>query len=203
LHIPGIKNGPVGVRTPRELRGTIKAENGRNKTQAVVLHLLKRPPKPPEGSGYHVYFNNLLVSTQFIEYARSQGTAVTGTCRDTGGVIKELLNLKKKDKKDVIPWGETYSIHTDSGKVCHSGRKDQAFVLMMSFILSGDEKATRLRRRPKETSSKAKTTRVPFGKASGKELEITVIADAYNYHMGAVDAFDHLTAQNAGLRHVE
>jgi len=34
-------------------------------------------------------------------------------------------------------------------------------------------------------------------------LLIPVIADGYNYHIGAVDEFDHLTAQNAGLRHVE
>jgi hypothetical protein len=26
--------------------------------------------------------------------------------------------------------------------------------------------------------------------------------DEYNYHMGAVDGFDHLTAQNPGLRTV-
>lgn len=43
-HMPGVKNGPVGVRTPRELRGTIKAENGGNKRLAVVLHLLKQLP---------------------------------------------------------------------------------------------------------------------------------------------------------------
>ena len=202
-HIPGIKNGPVGVRTPRELGGTKKARNGRNKTQAVVLHLLKRLPKPPEGSGYHVFLDNLFVSTRFIEYARSQGIAVTGTCRETGGVIQELLDLKKKDKKDVIKWGETYSMFTENSQVCHIGWKDQAFVLMMSSLMSGNEKVTRLRKRPKETSFKAKTTRVPFGKASEKELEIPAIADAYNYHMGAVDEFDHLTAQNAGLRHVE
>jgi hypothetical protein len=43
-----MKNGPVGVRTPRELGGTKKAGNGGNKTQAVVLHLIKRLPKPPK-----------------------------------------------------------------------------------------------------------------------------------------------------------
>ena len=102
-HIPGQKNGPLGIRTPRELGGTIKAGNGGNKTQAVVLHLIKRLPKPPEGSGYHVYLDNLFVSTRFVQYARSQGVAITGTCRTTGGVIKELLDLQKSDKKDVIP----------------------------------------------------------------------------------------------------
>jgi len=123
-HILGQKNGPVGVRTPRELGGTIKAGTGGNKTQAVVLHLIKRLPKPPKGSGYHVYLDNLFVSTRFVQYARSQGVAITGTCRTTSGVIKELLDLQKSDKKDVIPWGETYSMYTPNGEVCHVGWKD-------------------------------------------------------------------------------
>jgi len=70
---------------------------------------------------------------------------------------------------------------------------------MMSSILSGKEKITRQRKRPKETSSKAKTARQPFDNKAEKDLEIPVIADKYNYNMGAVDEFDHLTAQNAGL----
>jgi hypothetical protein len=201
-HIPGQKNGPVGVRTPRALGGTIKAGNGGNKTQAVVLHLIQRLPEPPKGSGYHVYLDNLFVSTRFVQYARSQGVAITGTCRTNGGVIQELLDLQKSDRKDVIPWGETYSRYTSNGEVCHVGWKDQAFVLMMSSFMSGDERVLRLRKRPKETSSKAKTARVPFGSQATKVLSIPVIADGYNYHMGAMDEFDHLTAQNAGLRHV-
>jgi hypothetical protein len=69
--------------------------------------------------------------------------------------------------------------------------------------MSGDEKVLWLRKRPKETSSKAKTARAPFGRDAVKELLIPAIVDRYNYHMGAVDEFDHLTAQNAGLRHVK
>ena len=156
-YIPGIKNGPVGVRTPRELGGTIKQGNRGNKTQAVVLYLINRLPKPPKGSGYHVFLDNLFVSTKFVQYARSQGVAVTGTCLTDSGVIQELLNLYKKDKKDVIPWGETYSMYTPNGEVCQIGWKDQAFVLMMSSFISGDRRVLRLRKRPKETSSKAKT----------------------------------------------
>jgi hypothetical protein len=73
---------------------------------------------------------------------------------------------------------------------------------MMSSAMSGDKKVLRLRKRPKETSSKAKTARAPFGNNATKELWIPAIADGYNHYMGAVDEFDHLTAQNASLRHV-
>jgi hypothetical protein len=41
-----MKNSPVGIYILRELGGIIKAGNGGNKTQAVVLHLIKRLPKP-------------------------------------------------------------------------------------------------------------------------------------------------------------
>ena len=98
-----MKNGPVGVPTPKELGGTKKAGNGGNKIQAVVLHLITRLPKPLKGSDYHVYLDNLFVSTRFVQYTRSQGVTVTGTCRTDAGVIKELLDLQKIDKKDVIP----------------------------------------------------------------------------------------------------
>jgi hypothetical protein len=93
---------------------------------------------------------------------------------------------------------------TESGKVCQVRWKDQAFVLMMSSCMSGDQKVLRSRKRPKETSSKAKTSRAPFSDGEAvKELWIPAIADGYNYNMGAVDEFDHLVAQNHGLRHVE
>ena len=69
--------------------------------------------------------------------------------------------------------------------------------------MSGDERILRLRKRPKETSSKAKTARVPFGNQATKVLSIPAIADEYNYYIGAVNEFDYLTAQNASLRHVE
>jgi hypothetical protein len=72
----------------------------------------------------------------------------------------------------------------------------------MSSVMSSDKKVLRLRKRPKETSSKAKMAKAPFGNNATKELWIPAIIDGYNHHMGAVNEFDHLTAQNAGLRHV-
>jgi hypothetical protein len=69
--------------------------------------------------------------------------------------------------------------------------------------MSSNEKVLRLRKRPKETSSKAKTFRAPFGNNAVKELLIPAIANGYNYYIRAVDEFDHLAAQNARLRHVK
>jgi hypothetical protein len=52
----------------------------------------------------------------------------------------------------------------------------------MSSFISGDERVLRLRKRPKETSSKAKTVRIPFSNQATRILSIPVIADGYNYH---------------------
>jgi hypothetical protein len=73
----------------------------------------------------------------------------------------------------------------------------------MSSFMSGDQRINRLRKRPKETSLKAKTVRKPFGNQATKVLSIPTITDGYNYYIGTVDEFNHLTTQNASLRHVE
>lgn len=71
------------------------------------------------------------------------------------------------------------------------------------MFISSNPRINRLRKRPKKTSSKVKTTRAPFGDSITKILLIPAIADGYNYNMGVVDEFDHLTIQNAGLCHAE
>jgi hypothetical protein len=73
---------------------------------------------------------------------------------------------------------------------------------MSSYIL-GNRRVLRLRKRPKETSSKAKTVQVPFSKQATKVLLIPVVTDRYNYNMRVVNEFNYLTTQNASLRHVE
>jgi len=72
----------------------------------------------------------------------------------------------------------------------------------MSLAISSDKKVLRLRKRPKETSSKAKTFKALFGNNATKELLIPAIANEYNYHIRAVNKFNHLIAQNAGLRYI-
>ena len=56
---------------------------------------------------------------KIVEYARFIGIIITGIYRDIRGVIQELLDLKKKNKKDIIPWGTIYSFSMASSKVCY------------------------------------------------------------------------------------
>lgn len=52
---------------------------------------------------------------------------------------------------------------TTSGKVMQIGWKDNVFALIISTIYNGTTCVTTVRKRPKETSTSAKTVRVPFG----------------------------------------
>lgn len=185
-HRPGSKFGPVGVKTPVEL-GSKPNGSGGNKTQAVVLHLLEQLPP----ARYHVYLDNLFTSDRLMEVLRSRGFGATGTCRTNAGVISELVDLKKNDKgKNELPWGTLISMPTKSGLVNQVGWKDNAFALTMSTVHDGKSMVTKVRKRPKKTSSKAKTARAPFGDQPTKELEIPELYDCYNHNMLAIDVAD-------------
>jgi hypothetical protein len=151
-HRLGSKFGPVRVEVLCKLEG--------NKTQAVVLYLLKKLPP----ASYYVTLNNLFVSNKLLKVLRSRGFAATGTCRTNAGVILELINIKKNDKgPDELPWGTLILMPTTSGLVCQIGWKDNAFAFAMSTVFNGKEKVTQLQKRPKKTLSKAKTAYVLFG----------------------------------------
>ena len=198
-HKPGSKFGPVGVKTPIELGGSVSGKGG-NKTQAIVLHLLERLPP----ARYHVYLDNLFTSNSLMEVLRSHGFGATGTCRTNAGVISELIDIKKNDKgKDEMARGTLISIPTASGLVNQCGWKDNAFALTMSTVHDRKSKVTRVRKRPKKTSSKAKTARVPFGDQPTKELEIPKLYDCYNHNMLAIDVADQLASSNSGRRRIK
>jgi hypothetical protein len=190
-HRPGSKFGPVGVKIPPSLGG--------NKTQAVVVHLLKQLPP----ARYHVYLDNLFTSHALMELLRSEGFGATGTCRTNAGVISELIDIKKNDKgKDELPCGTLISMPTASGLVNQCGWKDNAFALTMSTVDDGKSTVTRLRKRPKKTSSKAKTSRVPFEDQPTKELDIPKVYDSYNHKMLPIDVADQLAGSNSGRRRI-
>jgi hypothetical protein len=195
-HERGNKNGPVGVITPCELGGT-KAGKGGNKTQATVVHLLKLLPP----AHYHVFLDNLFTSKKLLHYLRDCGWAATGTCRVDSGVVSELVEVKKAEKrKDSLPWGTLLEAPTESNKVNQMGWKDNSFVLFQSTVYHGNTTITRSRKRPKLTSSSAKTARAVFGDKPRKDLEIPVFADDYNHIMNGCDRGNQLKSYNPGLR---
>ena len=90
-------DGPQGIgRVPKPL--------GRNKTAAVVPALLNTLPQAPNSS-YGVTLDNLFTSTKLLVYLSSIGYGARGTTRTNAGIHKDLLDFKKSDTKDTIPWG--------------------------------------------------------------------------------------------------
>jgi hypothetical protein len=68
--------------------------------------------------------------------------------------------------------------------------KDNAFVLTMLTVHNRKSKVTKVRKRPKKTLFKAKTTQVLFRDKAIKKLEIPKLYDCYNYNMLAVNIAD-------------
>jgi hypothetical protein len=189
----------VGVKVPPELGITTKPKREGNKTAAVVPHLLNLLPKPVIGR-YHVYLDNLFTSDVLIRYLRSCGWAATGTCRKDSGIFQELYDLKTKDSKsDTIPWGSFFEETTADNLVNQIAWKDNSLVLVQS-VYSGHETRELLRKRPKESSTSAKTARAVFEKEYQKLLDIPEFIDDYNHRAKAVDRGDQLKCYTPGLR---
>jgi hypothetical protein len=72
---------------------------------------------------------------------------------------------------------------TDNSLVAQIGWKDNAFALIMSTTMDGNDTVMKERKCLKKTSSKAKTARVPFGNLPKKVLLIPVVFDQYNFNM--------------------
>jgi hypothetical protein len=186
----------VGVKTPIELGGSINVK-GRSKTQAIVPHLLHQLPP----ASCHVFLDNLFTSTSLFELLRNKGLAATGTRRRNAGVVQSLLDKKDADKgENELGWGTQLNYPVPSGKVLQTGWKDIAFAFTMTTFSTGKEKVIRKRKRPRESSSKAKTARKPFGNKAEKKLPVPESYDAYNHNIGGVVQADQLKAHNNGER---
>jgi hypothetical protein len=78
----------------------------------------------------------------------------------------------------------------------------------LGHMISGEEMDTkgqtviRKRKRPKETSSAARTARKPFGNSPIKNLRIPTVYNDYNHNMGGVDIADQLREGMSGLRRI-
>lgn len=209
FHTPGEGKGPVDTQTPAELGGSKRGGKGGNKTQAVVTKMMDRLPQPTDSKPlYHLWLDNLFTSTKFLEYMRNaKQIGISGTTRTNAGILDPILDMNKKDKgksgsADTLPWGTLISLSTASNLVAQVGWKDSSFAIMMSTVLDGTEHVESLRKRPKQGKKKEQEKHKPFFGQPRALLAIPKIFDLYNWNMGPVDGFDHLTANNAGLRPV-
>ena len=105
--------------------------------------------------------------------------------------------MKTQDKKrDDIPWGTLFTEPSTNNKINYIAWKDNSLVLFMSTVHNGEIMVEKLRKRPSETSTSAKTARLPFGDHARKLLEIPEFDDEYNQETGAVDEGNKLKRCN-------
>jgi hypothetical protein len=109
--------------------------------------------------------------------------------------------MKKDDsRKDKIPWGTLFTEPSDNGLINFIAWKDNALVLFISTVDDGSQVTKKLRKRPLETSSSAKTSRVPFRGQARALLNIPAFNDDYNHGIGYVDEGNHLKKANTYMR---
>ena len=180
-------DGPQGI-------GKIPKPLGKNKTAAVVIYLLKALPEGPPGT-YSVTIDNLFTSTKLFMYLLAEGFGARGTARMNAGVHQDLINYKKSDKNDIIPWGTTHLRYVAEGAVAQMGWKDSCYCLFMSNMDSGVDTVITKRRRPNEIATCAKTARIPFGDMPEKDLPCPVLTYLYNMEMNQVDQGDQRRAK--------
>ncbi|KAK0101558.1 hypothetical protein ONS95_006723 [Cadophora gregata] len=105
--------------------------------------------------------------------------------------------MKAEDKrKDQIPWGRLFTEATEDNLINMIAWKDNTLVLSMSTFSDGQSTVERLRKRPSETSSAAKTARKPFGPNPRAILAIPEFEDKYNHQIGGVDQGNQLKRPN-------
>ncbi|KEY74408.1 hypothetical protein S7711_10278, partial [Stachybotrys chartarum IBT 7711] len=169
-HRPHSKYGPAG-KPPQALRGS-KKKPALNPTQSVVPFLLKKLPS----ASYHVFLDNLFLSPQLFSELRDEGHGATGIARTNCGIFKQLVEAKIRDKKD------------------------NALVLLLSTVFTGEEFERYIQWCPTSTTKTAKPVRDAFGDEAVKEMSIPSVTVAYNHEMGAVDLGDQLQATES-LQH--
>ena len=131
------------------------------------------------------------------------------------------MKKEMEKSKDIFPWGTLFKEISPDSLVMQFAVKDNALLLFQSTIHTGmcsdwliltvfsnrltfigDEPVVmNLRKRPKSTSSKAKTARAPFGSNYTQILPIQQFNDSYNHNMNHVDQADQLRCYSESLRH--
>ncbi|KFA81998.1 hypothetical protein S40288_10136, partial [Stachybotrys chartarum IBT 40288] len=185
-----------GSQRGRKRKAGADTEVALNPTQAVVILLLSRLP----AAIYHVFLDNLFSSPHLFRALRKQGIAATGTARVNCGIYKPFVMAKQEDRnRKCWAFNIVKAVPTPEGQVNQIAWKDNALVLMLTTVYTGDEFKRKVRRRPSATPQ-SRPIRREFGLDTVKEMPILEAADAYNNKMGAVDIGDQLRATE-GLDH--
>ena len=127
-------------------------------------------------------------------YLSAKGFGARGTARTNAGVHQDLIDHKKSDKNDTIPWGTKHLRYVADGAVTQLSWKDSSYCIFMSNMDYGVDTVYTKRRRPNETATCAKTARQPFRDQPEKVLPRPALIYFYNIKMNQVDRGDQMRA---------
>ncbi|KFA82009.1 hypothetical protein S40288_08000 [Stachybotrys chartarum IBT 40288] len=135
--------------------------------ECVVPFLVEKLPS----ARYHVFVDNLFSSPQLFDELRNEGHGATGTARTNCGIFKQLVEAKIRDKQGKCwQWNELRAYATVNNKVNQIGWKDNALVLLLSTVFTGEEFERCIRRRPTSTAKTANPIKEAFGDEAVKEM---------------------------------
>lgn len=160
-------------------------------TASMVYQLANKLPLLQQGMTYSIYLDNYFTSIPLFSELRRQGFGACGTTRpaNSGSAYPLILEAMKDKRYGLrLPWGTLLAVPT--GDVLCLGWIDNNCVTALSTVHTVDRaynNVTRLRKRPAETSTNAKTARRAFGDEARLELDIPRFINDYNYYIGGVD----------------
>lgn len=161
-----------------------------NPTQSVVVALLNLLPE----ATYHVFLDNLFSSCNLFRSLRQHGHGATGTARVNCGIYKPFVKLKAADNTAAadLKFNEIRVVPTEDNQVNQIAWKDNALVLFLSTVFTGEETVPRLRKRPTTDQVRARPIQRFFGAEPVKLITIPSVAATYNDEMNAVDRGDQM-----------
>ncbi|KAJ0126279.1 hypothetical protein HZ326_30614 [Fusarium oxysporum f. sp. albedinis] len=196
-HQPGAKYGPVGVsaKKPASQKGRRKGKGrgSRRRTSyeadeddeiKEVIHVITE-------AGNKIMALNSTQSTSSAPFA-SMAMARPAQHGLIAVSIKDLQTLKKADKagKSGFQFNEIKVIPTADNQVNQIAWKDNALVLLLSTVFTGEERCDRWRKRPSTKTLMARPIQRFFSGEPVKLISIPTIAASYNDEMNHVDRGD-------------
>ena len=169
----------------------VPAIEGPSATGLVVYHLLNTLPCTLY---WVVYLDNFYTSLLLLAKLRQTlKIGGCGTVRPSSAGFPVDLKIPKKDISKLDYHSVQASLLTVIGvEVGALLRFDNAPVTMMTTVHDLDCEVEKLRKRPGQKSTNAKTAREAFGHDQEKLMYIPECIDDYNQHMGGVDIADQL-----------
>ncbi|KAF9079247.1 hypothetical protein BGX27_006734 [Mortierella sp. AM989] len=144
---------------------------------------------PRQNLTFNIFMDSYFSNIPLFIVLRELNIGACRTARQNTTRFPKELKIYKGDKLD---WNTLSAVVVDE-KVFAILWMDNGPVTMMSTIheIVGDPSfITRNRRRPRETSTNAKSVRAAFGGNPCADLLIPKIIDDYNHNMNGVDISD-------------